>query len=61
MKHDRSAKAKLAAASLPPSKTRDLAAEGLDNLAARMTPDEISEAQRMAREWLEQHGTGGKQ
>ena len=26
-----------------------------DALAAKMTPNQIAEAQRMAREWLEQH------
>ncbi len=41
----------LAEASLPPGDTRDLSAEYLDFLAARMTPDQIAEAQRLAREW----------
>jgi uncharacterized protein len=51
----------LAAASLPPGDERDYFAESRDYLALQMSPHEIAEAQRMAREWLEQHRTGGDQ
>jgi TPR repeat protein len=51
----------LAVASLPPGNQRDDFAARRDYLAARMTPDQTAEAQRMAREWLEQHRTGGDQ
>jgi hypothetical protein len=51
----------LAVASFPPGDTRDLAIAERDSVAARMTRDQIAEAQRMAREWLEQHRTGGAQ
>ena len=51
----------LAAASLPPGDERDYFAEGRDYLAVQMSPHEIADAQRMAREWLEQHRTGDAQ
>ncbi len=41
----------LAASRLPPGKDRDLAAENRDIIAERMTPAQIAEAQRLAREW----------
>ncbi len=41
----------LAASRLPPGKDRDLAVENRDIIAARMTPAQIAEAQRLAREW----------
>ena len=34
---------------------RDSAAKSRDELAAKMTPDQIAEAQRMAREWMQSH------
>ncbi len=34
---------------------RDSAAKNRDELAAKMTPDQIAEAQRMAREWVQGH------
>ena len=39
------------AASRSSGETRDEAAKIRDFLAARMTPDQIAEAQRLAREW----------
>jgi TPR repeat protein len=51
----------LAAASFPAGDIRDFAVTQRDNVAARMTPDQIAEAQSLAREWLEQHPTGGAQ
>ena len=51
----------LAASRLPPGKERDKAVENRDNLAAKMTLAQIAEAQRMAREWLEQYRTEGQQ
>ena len=39
------------AASRSSGETRDKSAEIRDFLAARMTPDQIAEAQRLAREW----------
>ncbi len=41
----------LAASRLPPGKDGDLAVENRDIIAARMTPAQIAEAQRLAREW----------
>ncbi len=41
----------LAASRLPPGKNRALAAENRDIIAERMTPAQIAEAQRLAREW----------
>ncbi len=41
----------LAASRFPPGKDRDKAVEGRDALAERMTPAQIAEAQRLAREW----------
>lgn len=52
--------ASIVTASWPPGETRDRFAEGLDKLAARMTPDQIAEAQRRAREWLATHGEAGQ-
>ena len=47
----------LAAAGYPPSETenRDKAARNRDNIAARMTPEQIAEAQRLAQEWRAAH------
>ncbi len=41
----------LAAAGLPPGEDRDSAAEFRDGVAKLMTPAQIAEAQRLAREW----------
>ena len=41
----------LAASRLPSSALRSKAVEGRDAMAAKMTPDQIAEAQRLAREW----------
>ena len=41
----------LAASRLPPGKEHDRAAQGRDTLASLMTPAQISEAQKLAREW----------
>ena len=41
----------LAAASLPPGEDRADAANRRDRVASRMTADQVSEAQRLAREW----------
>jgi TPR repeat protein len=45
----------LAASRHSPRKWRKIAAGVRDYLAARMTPEQIAEAQRLAREWSEQH------
>ena len=34
---------------------RENARRGRDRAARRMTPDQLAEAQRMAREWMEKH------
>ncbi len=41
----------LAASRFPPSKNRDSAVKNRDIVAKRMTPAQISEAQKLAREW----------
>jgi hypothetical protein len=41
----------LAAAHLPPGKARDTAASNRDIVEAKMSPDQVAEAQRLAREW----------
>ncbi len=41
----------LAASRLPPGKVRDDAVFNRDSLARLMTPEQIAEAQRLAREW----------
>ncbi len=41
----------LAASRHPPGEKRDEAVKNRDNLAAKMTPAQISEAQKLAREW----------
>jgi len=48
---------KLAAANSPPSETKihDVAATNLARIAAMMTPEQIAEARRLAREWLAAH------
>jgi TPR repeat protein len=51
----------LAVASLPPGDERDYFAESRDYLALSMTPNQIGQAQRMARDWLEQHRPEGAQ
>ncbi len=48
----------LAAAGLPPGEDRDLAAKGRDIVAKRMTPAQIAEAQRLAREWKPRRQSG---
>ncbi len=41
----------LAASSFPPGEDRDTAVENRDNVASSITPAQISEAQKLAREW----------
>ncbi len=41
----------LAASKSPPGEDRDKAAKNRDNVAKVMTPAQISEAQKLAREW----------
>ena len=41
----------LAASRFPPGKGHDVAVENRDNVAAKMTPTQIAEAQRLARDW----------
>ena len=41
----------LAAARMPPGEERDTAVEIRDTIAKRMTPAQVAEAQRLAREW----------
>ncbi len=41
----------LAAARLPPGEDRDMAASNRDIVEGKMTPDQVAEAQRLAREW----------
>ncbi len=41
----------LAASRFPPGENRDKAAQGRDTLADFMTPAQIAEAQKLAREW----------
>ena len=41
----------LAASRFPPGEGRDLAVKNRDIIAKRMTPAQISEAQKLAREW----------
>ena len=41
----------LAASRLPPGTNRDKAVKNRDIVAAKMTPAQIAEAQRLAREW----------
>ena len=41
----------LAASRLPPGSFRDLAVKNRERAAAKMTPAQIAEAQRLAREW----------
>ena len=36
------------------------AGEARDEIARDMTPAQIAEAQRMAREWMEAHGAGAE-
>ena len=45
----------IAAATHSSDTLRKQSAKASDKLAKRMTPDQIAEAQRMAREWLERH------
>jgi TPR repeat protein len=42
----------LAASHASNASDRDMAAQSRDALAAKMTPSQIAEAQRMAREWV---------
>jgi uncharacterized protein len=48
----------LAVVSFPAGDERDLFAESRDFLATRMTPEQIAEAERLAREWQERHTAG---
>ena len=41
----------LAASRFPPGERRDKAVKNRDNVAKKMTPAQISEAQKLAREW----------
>ena len=41
----------LAASRFPPGEERDKAVKNRDHVAKRMTPAQISEAQKLAREW----------
>ena len=41
----------LAASTFPPGEGRDIAVKNRDDVAMRMTPAQISEAQKLAREW----------
>jgi hypothetical protein len=41
----------LAASRFPPGEGRDLAVKNRDIIAEKMTPAQISEAQKLAREW----------
>jgi len=41
----------LAAARLPPGEARDMAASNRDQIKKLMTPAQVAEAQRLAREW----------
>ncbi len=41
----------LAASRLPPGENRDKAVKNRDDVAKRMTPAQIAEAQKLAREW----------
>ncbi len=41
----------LAAASLPPGEDRDRAVRNRDLIEGKMTPAQMAEAQRLAREW----------
>ena len=40
---------------LPAAQGNQNAQEARDYLATKLTPDQIAEAQRMAREWMEKH------
>ncbi len=40
-----------AASRFPPGEGRDIAVNNRDEVAAKMTPAQISEAQKLAREW----------
>ncbi len=46
----------LAASRFARGSDRDIAVEARDNVAARMTPAQIAEAQRLAREWKPKNG-----
>jgi hypothetical protein len=46
----------LAASRLPPGTDRDGAVKNRDILSAWMTPVQLAEAKRLAREWMEKHG-----
>ncbi len=50
----------LAVSRLPPGKESDIAAKARDNVTKRMTPAQIAEAQRLAREWLPKFEARGK-
>ncbi|MDE0154415.1 MAG: SEL1-like repeat protein [Gammaproteobacteria bacterium] len=46
----------LAASRVPPNKFRGMLVNSRDETAKNMTPDQIDEAQRLAREWTKAHG-----
>ncbi len=48
----------LAAAGLPPGEGRDSAAKNRDIVAKLMTPAQLAEAQRLAREWRPRRQSG---
>ena len=50
----------IAAATHSTDTLRNQSARPRDRLAKRMTPDQLAEAQRLAREWLERHQTGSQ-
>ena len=45
----------LAAALIMDSDRKESAQENRDNVAEKMTPDQIAKGQRMAREWMAKH------
>ena len=51
----------LAASRLPPGLIRDTAVRNRDIVAAKMTPAQIAEAQRLAREWKPKSERSGPQ
>ena len=46
----------LAVKNLAPGQDREMAVENRNIIAKKMTPADISKAQRLAREWTEKHG-----
>ena len=48
----------LAAALKPPGEDRDMSANNREMVEEKMTPGQVAEAQRLAREWMEKHQRG---